>query len=352
MQFNSIQISNFRSIEELSIDNFKQINLFTGRNNCGKTTILEALIQIAGMSNPQIPVSINNLRNLILASDDGFRALFHNLDLNQKPHISAILDGIKRSLTLSPQYAARNGATINSEKDNVLAGNKTISNDSDLSAINGLLLEFNDGKYDESFSAEISVSQNTIRYSNQYKEKLRCVFHNPQEYNMAMLPQRIENLLVDKQMDGIIEALKEIDPKITDIHIGAAGLVYVDIGLQKLLPINIMGDGIRRILSILAIVYEARNGVLLIDEIENGMHYSTLEILWKALLKALEIYNVQLFVTTHSHECIAALTSLYDTIEKDSVRLYRIERNDNRHRAFEYEPEMIIAGIDSCIEMR
>jgi len=352
MQFSSINITNFRSIEDLSIENLKRINLFSGRNNCGKTTILEALMQIAGMSNPHIPVSINNLRNLVLASDDGFRSLFHNLDLNQKPRINAILDGIKRSLILSPQYAAQNSVITNSEKDNVLARNQTMSNDSERSDVCGLLLEFSEGENIESFSTEISISQNTIRYSNQYKEKLRCVFHNSQEYNMTMLPQRIENLLVDKQMNGIIEALKEIDPKITDIRIGAAGLVYVDIGLQKLLPINIMGDGIRRILSILAIVYEARNGVLLIDEIENGMHYSTLTILWKALLKALEIYNVQLFVSTHSYECIAALTSLFDTIEKDTVHLYRIEKNANKHRAFEYEPEIINAGIDNHIEMR
>jgi len=352
MRFSSIHIANFRSIEDLSIENFKRINLFTGRNNSGKTTILEALIQIAGMSNPHIPVSINNLRNLILTSDDGFRTIFHNLDLNQKPHIIAVLDGVTRNLIISPKYTTQNSVIINSEKDTVLAGNKAISNGSDLSAVNGLLLEFNDGENDVSSSAEISVSQNMVKFSDQYKEKLRCVFHNQQEYNMAMLPQRIENLLVDKQMGGVIEAMKEIDPKITDIRMGAAGLVYVDIGLQKLLPINIMGDGIRRILSILAAVYEVRGGVLLIDEIENGLHYSTLKTLWKALIKALEIYNVQLFVTTHSNECIAALNSLFDTIEKDTVRLYRIEKNDNKHRAFEYEPEMIIAGIDDRIEMR
>jgi predicted ATP-dependent endonuclease of OLD family len=110
---------------------------------------------------------------------------------------------------------------------------------------------------------------------------------------MSLLPQRIEKLLVNKQMDGVIAALQEIDPKITDIRMGATGIIYVDIGLEKLLPINIMGDGIRRIFSILAAVSDMQGGILLIDEIENGLHYSTLEILWKALLKAVERYHVQ-----------------------------------------------------------
>jgi AAA15 family ATPase/GTPase len=93
---------------------------------------------------------------------------------------------------------------------------------------------------------------------------------------------------------------------------------------------------------------------LLIDEIENGLHYSTLKTLWKLLPKALEVYHVQLFATTHSNECIDALASSHGQIDKkfDNIRLYRIEKQANKHRAFEYTPGMISAGIDSNIEMR
>jgi AAA15 family ATPase/GTPase len=115
-----------------------------------------------------------------------------------------------------------------------------------------------------------------------------------------------------------------------------------------------MGDGIRRILSILTAVSNVQGGVLIFDVIEHGLHYSTLEILWKSLLKALEVYHVQLFAATHSNECIGALASLYETTNKesDNIRLYRIEKQENEHRAFEYLPGMISAGIDSNIEMR
>jgi AAA15 family ATPase/GTPase len=171
---------------------------------------------------------------------------------------------------------------------------------------------------------------------------------------MPALPQRMEKLLVNKQMDRIIESLREIDNKITDIRMGAGGIIYADVGLDKMLPINIMGDGIRRILSIIAAVSDMQGGVLLVDEIENGLHYSSLKILWKALLKALEVYNVQLFATTHSNECIAALASLYDESinHSDNIRLYRIEKQETSHQVFEYSPEMIASGINSSIEMR
>ena len=354
MKFSSIHINNFRAIGDLDINNFKQVNLITGRNNSGKTTVLEALLQISGMSNPQLPVTINNIRDLALASDENFNFIFHNLDFNQEPHISAMLDGKIRKLVIKPKYAAlHNKKVVNTGINNLISENKIALNDDDFPVVNGLLLEFSDGEKEENFTSEISLSGNRTRISNRYKEKLRCSFHTPQ-YSMTMLPQRMEKLLVNKQMDGIIEVLDEIDNKITDIRMGAGGILYSDIGLDKLLPINIMGDGIRRILSIIATVSNLQGGILLIDEIENGLHYSTLKILWKALLKASEIYHVQLFATTHSNECIAALDFSYKAINQksDIIHLYRIERQEGGHQVFEYSSEMISSGIDDNIEMR
>jgi AAA15 family ATPase/GTPase len=349
-----MNITNFRSIAELHLGNFKQVNLITGRNNCGKTTVLEALFLISGMSNPQLPVTINNFRDLALTSDDNFNFIFHNLDFRQEPQISALLDGSKRNLVIKPKYAAQsNEKIINTEKINLITENTITANADDVPAVNGLSLEFNNGKNENNFISEISLSEGRAKITNLYKERLICSFHSPQ-LAMTLLPQRIEKLLVNKQMDGVIAALQEIDPKIIDIRMGATGIIYVDIGLEKLLPINIMGDGIRRIFSILAAVSDMQGGILLIDEIENGLHYSTLKTLWKSLLKALEVYHVQLFATTHSNECISALASSHDKIDKkfDNIRLYRIEKQGNKHQAFEYPSEMISAGIDGNIEMR
>jgi AAA15 family ATPase/GTPase len=354
VEYNSIQITNFRSVADLNVKNFKQINLITGRNNCGKTTILEALFQISGISNPQLPVVINNFRDLALTSDDNFSYIFHNLDFNQNPHIRAVLDGAARDLVIKPKYAHYNtGDSINNDNIKLVAEKKRMANTDMFSTVDGLLLEFKEGASNKVFTSEISLLDGGIKITKLYKEKLRCSFHIPQAH-MAMLPQQIEKLLINKQMNGVIAALQNIDSKITDIRMGANGMIYVDTGLDKLLPINIMGDGIRRIVSLLSAVSDVQGGVLLIDEIENGLHYSTLEILWKSLLKAVEVYHVQLFATTHSNECIAALASSYNMLDKksDNIRLYRIEKQEDRHRAFEYSSDMIASGIDNNIEMR
>jgi len=374
MGYSSLRIERFRAIGDLKLGNFKRVNVITGRNNCGKTTVLEALFQISGMSNPQLPVTIHNIRNLTLTSDNNFNFIFRNLDFKNEPNINAVLDGVKRNLVIRPRYASQHTMRIGDGKTSAFvdaAGDGTtrplvskagdgrirplIANTTEVDSdgfanINGLSLEYSDGRINHIFVSEISFLDGEIVTDNRYKEKLKCSFHSSL-HSMSMLPQRMERLRVNKQMSGIISSLNEIDSAIADIHIGAAGVIYVDVGLDKLLPLNIVGDGIRRILSTLASVSDMQGGVLLIDEIENGLHYSSLEILWKSLLKAAQAYNVQLFVTTHSNECIKALSTVAMQ-NKDDIQLYRIERNKNSHRAFEYPADMIMDCLEENIEMR
>jgi AAA15 family ATPase/GTPase len=353
MNYRSLKITNFRAINSLEVEDFKRVNLITGRNNCGKTTVLEALLLISGMSNPQIPIAINNFRNLLLNADDSFSVLFNELDFSHIPEISAGINGHTRSITIKPRYSQ--GITnmlISDDKKNLItdSGKSTISTFK-AETVSGLIIEFSDSRIKETFKNEISLSGNQGIFSSQYKETLHCQFFNTQ-FSLVQLDRKIESLLINKQLDSLIAILKEIDGRISDLRMGANGMIYADLGYDKLIPINIMGDGIMRILSIIANISDCRDGILFIDEIENGLHYSSLEILWLAILKTAELYNVQLFITTHSQECIAALSSVYSRNHDDNIRLYRIERDENSHRAFKYTPEMIAAGMESNYEVR
>jgi AAA15 family ATPase/GTPase len=353
MNYRSLRITNFRAINSLEAEDFKRVNLITGRNNCGKTTVLEALFLISGMSNPQLPITINNFRDLILNRDDDFSFLFNELDFSHIPEISAGINDHNRSITIKPKYSQ--GITnmlISDDKKTLItdSGKSTISTFK-AETVSGLTIEFSDSRRKETFKNEISFSENQVVVPSPYKETLHCRFFNTQ-LSMTQLDKKIESLLVNKQLDSLISILQEIDGRISDLRMGTNGMIYADLGYDKLVPINIMGDGIRRILSIIANISNCRDGILLIDEIENGLHYSSLEILWRAILKTAELYNVQLFITTHSQECIAALSFVYSRIQDDNIRLYRIEKGENSHRAFKYSPEMIAAGMEANYEVR
>lgn len=128
------------------------------------------------------------------------------------------------------------------------------------------------------------------------------------------MPKDISNIIIKKRMNTIVQILREIE----SIRMGNNENIYFNIGADELVPINIMGDGIIRTLSVLSSIYEMEHGILLIDKIENGLHYSSLKIFWKAILTAAQMFDVQIIATTHSYECIEALVSVKTAMCNDN----------------------------------
>ncbi len=80
MYFKELEINNFRGIKSFTVEDLKDINLFVGKNNSRKTTVLEALFLLLGASNPELVVRINNFRDLFLSDEEDLRFIFYNLD--------------------------------------------------------------------------------------------------------------------------------------------------------------------------------------------------------------------------------------------------------------------------------
>jgi len=94
------------------------------------------------------------------------------------------------------------------------------------------------------------------------------------------------------------------------------------------MPLGSLGDGIRRLLALAICVANAKEGVLLVDEIDTGLHYTTLESMWRVVVETARRLNVQIFATSHSNDCVQALASLQSD-EPDvasDVSVHRIER--------------------------
>jgi len=352
MRYNTFTIQNFRGIEKLVIDDLRMINLLVGRNNCGKTSVLEAFFLLSGMSNPQLPVNIHTFRDLIFTSDEDFSYMFRDLDFTIPIIISGNLDNKKRKLTINPLYTDYNLKNNAKQKQALTQQDTVLASTSIVRIVEGLDLKFQTD-LNRQFSAAVSLKEKETHIKGKYKENLRCSFINPKTI-MNQIDKRMEKLLIQKELDNVINVLQEIEPKVSDIRMGAGGMIYIDIGKKNLLPINIMGDGMRRLLAILAAIADMKNGVVLIDEIENGFHYSSIAVMWKAFFKACLEYNVQIIATTHSYECIEAYSKSYKVFEPggDDIRLYRIDRKENLHKVYSYSAELLETGIEKDFEVR
>jgi len=249
------------------------------------------------MSNPQLAVNVHNFRGLTVTDNKDFSYLFNGFNFSKTPAMSGKLKSRQRTLAIKPIYPTSTGIVEQPPGRHEPAENKPISSTITTEDVpNGLAFDFNLDK--KSLHAEVKIiqisptdlpginmGQVNVKPASDYRESLRASFTNPATI-MSGLHQRLEATLVRKKSDWIIDTLQEIEPNLPDIRLGAGGKIFADIiGIERLVPINIMGDGIIKILAILVTILEMKDGIFLIDEIENGLHYTALVPLWKAIFK-------------------------------------------------------------------
>lgn len=114
-----------------------------------------------------------------------------------------------------------------------------------------------------------------------------------------------------------------------------------------------MGDGINRILTIILALVNSENGYLLIDEFENGLHYSVQADLWEIVFFLAERLNIQVFATTHSEDCISGFEQvLNEALTTASGHLIRLDRIDGEIRQTSFDPEEMKLAGEKDIELR
>lgn len=343
--FTKIEIERFRGIRHASIEGFKQINLFFGKNNCGKSSLLESLFLASGLSNPLLPIRVNVMRGYSKARLNDLKLDFYNLDTSRPIHIR-MENEEKRDLSISLFEQSQNNVSINADDNNILSNVQE--------GKYGLKFDFKvNGRHYESqirFDSANSTEATSI-VSDRYAESLRCTYLSP-KYDFNASIQGLKNILQNKDEHFIVEGLKIIEPRVTDF-IFADNEMLVDIGLAKRIPVNMMGDGARKIVSLLTAVYDCKDGALLVDEISNGFHYSVMCSLWKVLINAAVRNNTQLFVTTHDNDSIKGLRDAALNEFDDIVAAFKLlKTSDDELKAYHYSLESLDYSINQEIEVR
>ena len=358
--YKKLTINGFRGIKHLEVEDFRQVNLFVGKNNCGKTTVLESLFLLTGPTNPQLPLKINTLRDFNIVDENSWSVFFNRLDINSNIKLSGELGKPRegRNLAIKPNMKSATLSRTTTDKELIdIRGSYTGL----APVMNGLILDYSfvKGRAKKSkkpLTAKVIATGTGIEFKmpKGYEETLRGVFINAKTISGDM-GTRFNDIQIRKQTDRIVKVLRQIEPSLVDLSLGTDGIVYCDIGLDRLLPLNVMGDGMFRLVSIILAILDAQDGIVLIDEIENGFHYSSQEILWDAIFESAKEFNVQIFATTHSIECTEAFSSSYSRIVQnndDIARLYRIEREDDDFRVVSYDHNILEASLDSGWEVR
>ena len=348
--FDDIHIRNFRGIREADISDFGSINIFFGKNNCGKSSLLEAIFLLTGPSNPMLPIKINALRSYGLFRESDMLLDFYNL--NADSSIRLFSDGnINRELEITAYFDEVR------EIDLASAG-KEGSNSQE--RFYGLTHKYKVGDENIEYQSKLSIqkgelSKGNMGVDNRYVESVKSMYL-PSAYMQTPVNEVYGRLTENKKDGQIVEILRSIEPKIIDMKLVGQELM-VDIGLDQLLPINMMGDGLRKLVSVVLAIYDCKEGVIAIDEIDNGFHYSAMKSLCKAIALASQESNTQVFITTHNIDFLKGVDTLcgengFEWLKEEMMAFKLMRNKDDILSSLRYDSESIGYSIEQEIEIR
>lgn len=345
-----LKVKHFRGLNDLRIERLGSINLFAGRNNSGKTSLLEALFLLAGCGNPRVLMSLNALRGIAGATgtpetvgDMLWKHYFFALDMERDVEVSALHASLgELTLEIAP---LRPGAVEIPFDDTDLASSGTTPE-------RALQFLFRNGS-DEEFRTEIRLTGQSIKVGQpEANVPYRAAFLSSHSGKDDEDATRLAQLRRRKKGDLILGALRVVEPRLQGVEDNMSSgkpMIWGDIGLRELVPLSVMGEGMTRLASLVLAISSSPDGQVLVDEVENGFHHSTLPDVWRAVDEAASQFNTQVFATTHSLECVSAA---HESLGADRFRLHRLESDGEMNRCVTYEPESIEAAIRHGLEVR
>ena len=323
---NKLCIDRYRGIRQLKIGELKQVNLVVGDNNCGKTSVLEALQMLRTSGNLANVYRVARLRDSIalLGANsifDSFICMFprnngEKMEISvsgtcDDKDISFVLDGRKNRVLLdTKELPSRKYRQQDIEEGEI-----------ETEAFDGTIRLKLDGK-----------EKKTEIHINQYSSVTGTPFSDKDQFNIVYLSpfdhlrgNNLSRILRNESYKQIcIKALQLFDPDIEDMMIfksdtGNRPVEYIRHKLLGDMPVSSYGDGIKKVLALSNGIAMAAGGILLIDEIETAIHKKYYDDIFRFIVKACKSFKVQAFITTHSIEAIDGLLGTQDyDMQKDS----------------------------------
>lgn len=351
--FKNIEIKNFRGINHLKIDDFSRVNIFLGQNSSGKSTVLEAINLSLNMSNPDMPQVINNIRaRKSFSTFMDAKYLFHNLDMSIPPDLALEqTDGTVRHLTLGMTYVFDELADPK---------NEPIQQAGSIVYINTLEINFSTTVHGikQEYTSWLRINPTGMvvnkKPADNYLERLRGRVISA-DLNSDNTLWDLAELFKRNLKNTVLSLLKLFDAKINSIEI-LNDDVYIGFdGMSEMLPSRMTGDGLRRYLSIVASAANPMTHIIMLDEIDNGLHYSAYKKLWEALFALAVNSNKQIFVTTHSKETLLKLNKMLEEHPEyqDEMALYTLEQTKFKGlQAYRLPYEGLAEACKNNVEIR
>ena len=367
LKIESITLERFRAFRELTIRGLGRVNLITGKNNTGKSSVLEGLRLLANDAAPDVIYDILRYReeNIEEAEEEGHPAdpdslflvsgLFHGF-----PLLSEDLEPIAISTSgkLSPMSMTIRLDWLSEQLDSDGEYRLLPLGELEPDGIAALIVETQDTTKAhrlERFRYPYSMRRGRFEPSNE--TRMPCIFVSPYGGGgTGMLGSLWDKIALSDREKDVVEGLRIIDPQISAIAmIGSTrrnltAIVRAD-NIERPIPLRSFGDGLNRLFGIILSLVNARGGLLLVDEFENGLHHTVQLDAWRTIFRLAQTLNIQVFATSHSWDAVEAFQKAAAEAPKEGVLIRLARRGEDIIPTVLSEDELAIATRDQ-IEVR
>lgn len=360
----SLRIENFRCFRMFELQQLGKLNLLVGTNNSGKTSILEAIQLLNSHSNLELLREVMIDRGEYMLSDEqgsgrelDIRHLFygHRIDAGRRLSILGIdsnneNEGINKNEGIVVSVKHEEQLRLFEELRELV-----------------LVIEWL-GQEDESIHIPLSSKEGlSLNHVRRIRRDLknsdsRTQFVTSSSLTSEKMIELFDQVVLTPEEALVTEALQTIEPSIDRIaSVGSdkyrytgtrSGFVVRLADGDQRIPIGSMGDGIWRMLGLTLAIVNARNGILLVDEIDTGLHFSAMSDMWKLIWEAAKRLNVQVFATTHNSDCwmsLAEIASNEDPSE-EGITIQRIEKG--KQNSIVFTERQVVIAAERGIEVR
>jgi hypothetical protein len=374
--FSSVRIDGYRGFEQFEMQNLRRVNLLVGTNNSGKTSVLEAIYLLSSAGDPgglwqllarrgeRLPsLSLSGVdrptRLAPVELDPSHLFTGHDMQPGSRFQIAASNGSKDRFLeyTIKELSQREKMELLGSEDESELGPRIILSiQGSPKPQLGAVQLSRTGGLNLDSFELHLRRSRQRSLGA------LATQFITTESFSGDELVAMWNKISLTPVEDLVLRALRFLDPGIERIaaqattsryygNQGRGGFIVKRTGWEQPVPIGSMGDGIWRMLAIAIAISQCEGGVLLVDEIDTGLHYSVMSQMWNLIYAAATELDVQVFATTHSYDCVYSLAQVCSRGEaQPSVSVQRIE--PGKSRSVPYDEEEISVAASRDIEVR
>ena len=353
-----VLIRNFKCFENLVIPDLGRVTLIGGRNNVGKTALLEAIFLFLDRNRPDMILRQYGWRGIEgVLSEPGamWGPVFHDFDMTKEIVLAAKIDGEQQEarLRFNPTFKPQATTTMGPPRE------RQISTDEKQRTAFSLDIEYAgaDGNKKQVSHLTVDPEGKHILYQEYAPRQypLASFLASKKHIGSQETANWFSKFAKESRENEVVEFLKIIEPRLKSLKIvveGPGSFVHGMLeGQPRTRDVHLMGEGMEKLLNLTLAIAISKGGSVFLDEFENGLHYSGLAKIWEGAAKALRKYDCQLITTTHSYECLrAAFEGLAE--QQEDFRYIRLDSKAGQITAKLFSYEMLGEALGTSLEIR